>query len=128
MTTQGPETIAVRRRVLVHGRVQAVGFRASCLRRATDAGLGGWVRNTERGDVEAAFEGPASTVDALVRWCRQGPSWAPWTASTSPTNHCAGRRRSRSDEAGTSTDPGRGETPSSRFDRSRRTPRGRALG
>jgi acylphosphatase len=34
------------------------------------------VRNTERGEVEAAFEGPAHTVDALVQWCRNGPSWA----------------------------------------------------
>jgi acylphosphatase len=53
-----------------------VGFRASCLRRATDAGLGGWVRNTEAGDVEAVFEGPSPAVDALVQWCRTGPSWA----------------------------------------------------
>jgi acylphosphatase len=34
------------------------------------------VRNTERGEVEAAFEGPAHEVDALVQWCRSGPSWA----------------------------------------------------
>jgi len=66
----------VRRRVLVHGHVQAVGFRASCLRRAAQAGLGGWVRNTERGDVEAVFEGPTPAVDALVAWCREGPPWA----------------------------------------------------
>jgi acylphosphatase len=70
------EATTVRRRVLVHGRVQAVGFRASCLRRATEAGVGGWVRNTERGDVEAVFEGAPPAVDALVEWCRRGPSWA----------------------------------------------------
>ena len=34
------------------------------------------MRNTERGEVEAAFEGPPRIVDALVAWCRQGPSWA----------------------------------------------------
>ena len=66
----------VRRRVLIRGRVQAVGFRASCLGRAAEAGLGGWVRNTEHGDVEAVFEGPTPSVDALVEWCREGPSWA----------------------------------------------------
>jgi acylphosphatase len=70
------EATTVRRRVLVHGRVQAVGFRASCLRRATEAGLGGWVRNTEHGDVEAVFEGPPLAVDELVAWCREGPPWA----------------------------------------------------
>ena len=76
MTARGAESGTVRRRVTVHGHVQAVGFRASCLRRATQAGLGGWVRNTEHGDVEAAFEGPPAAVDGLVAWCREGPPWA----------------------------------------------------
>jgi acylphosphatase len=61
---------------VVHGHVQAVGFRASCLHRASEAGLAGWVRNTEAGDVEAVFEGPPPAVAALVAWCRAGPSWA----------------------------------------------------
>jgi acylphosphatase len=69
-------TGTVRRRVLIHGRVQAVGFRASCLARAADAQVAGWVRNTEHGDVEAAFEGSPLAVEALVAWCRQGPAWA----------------------------------------------------
>jgi len=38
--------------------------------------VGGWVRNTERGDVEAVFEGPLASVEALVAWCREGPPWA----------------------------------------------------
>ena len=70
----------VRRRVLVVGRVQAVGFRASCHRRATDAGLGGFVRNLDDGRVEAAFEGHAAAVAALVDWCRHGPPLASVTA------------------------------------------------
>jgi acylphosphatase len=76
VTSQDAEPNTVRRRVLIHGHVQGVGFRVSCQRRAADAGVGGWVRNTERGDVEAAFEGLPRAVDALVAWCRQGPSWA----------------------------------------------------
>ncbi len=74
--TGPPSAKTVRRRVEVHGRVQGVGFRASCLRRAAEAGVGGWVRNTETGDVEAAFEGPSEAVAALVAWCGVGPSWA----------------------------------------------------
>lgn len=70
------DATTVRCRVLVHGHVQAVGFRASCLRRAVEAGVGGWVRNTERGDVEAVFEGPPRAVKALVAWCQEGPPWA----------------------------------------------------
>jgi len=66
----------VRRRVLVTGRVQAVGFRASCHARAVRAGLAGSVRNLADGRVEAAFEGPAGAVDDLVAWCRTGPPMA----------------------------------------------------
>jgi len=61
---------------LIHGHVQAVGFRASCHARAVAAHLTGWVRNTEHGDVEAAFQGSPPDVEALVAWCRQGPPWA----------------------------------------------------
>ncbi|HVA04553.1 MAG TPA: acylphosphatase [Acidimicrobiales bacterium] len=76
MTPSDQATAVIRRRVLIHGQVQGVGFRASCLGRAAAAGLGGWVRNTERGEVEAAFEGPVHDVEGLVQWCRNGPSWA----------------------------------------------------
>ena len=76
MTPADGESSTIRRRVLVHGRVQAVGFRASCQARAMGAGVGGWVRNTADGDVEAVFEGPPRAVDELVAWCRKGPAWA----------------------------------------------------
>jgi len=66
----------VRRRVLVSGRVHAVGFRASCRFRAEQVGVAGWVRNLSDGRVEAVFEGPATSVDALVEWCRTGPPHA----------------------------------------------------
>jgi acylphosphatase len=66
----------VRRRVLVSGRVQGVGFRVACAREAGAAGLAGRVRNLPDGRVEAVFEGPASQVDALVAWCRRGPRGA----------------------------------------------------
>ena len=74
--THADDASFVRRRALVRGRVQAVGFRVSCLRRAVDADLAGWVRNTAEGDVEAVFEGPPAAVDALVMWCRTGPPMA----------------------------------------------------
>ncbi|HXQ62729.1 MAG TPA: acylphosphatase [Acidimicrobiales bacterium] len=66
----------VRRRVLIAGRVQAVGYRASCAHRAAEAGLGGWVRNLPDGRVEAVFEGPVPSVDMLVAWCGVGPPLA----------------------------------------------------
>jgi acylphosphatase len=63
----------VRRRVLVSGRVQGVGYRVACAREAAAAGVAGRVRNLPDGEVEAVFEGPPPQVDALVAWCRRGP-------------------------------------------------------
>jgi acylphosphatase len=66
----------IRRRVVVHGRVQGVFFRDSARERARARGVDGWVRNRPDGSVEAAFEGPADAVDALVRFCETGPPGA----------------------------------------------------
>ena len=66
----------VRRRVIVRGRVQGVWFRGSTEAAANAAGVCGWVRNRPDGSVEAAFEGPAAAVDALVAFCRRGPRHA----------------------------------------------------
>jgi acylphosphatase len=66
----------VRRRVIVHGRVQGVFFRGSTQERAELAGVDGWVRNRGDGGVEAVFEGAPEAVDDLVRFCEVGPSWA----------------------------------------------------
>jgi acylphosphatase len=66
----------MRQRVVVHGRVQGVFFRDTCRRRAVDAGVTGWVRNLDDGTVEAVLEGPDDAVDALVRWCHEGPDGA----------------------------------------------------
>jgi acylphosphatase len=65
-----------RRLVVVKGRVQGVAFRASTRAEARRHGVSGWVRNRADGSVEAAFEGPASAVAALVAWCRAGPRFA----------------------------------------------------
>ncbi len=63
-------------KVVITGRVQGVGFRASCQRQAVALGLTGWVRNRWDGAVEALFEGPAEAVDAMIAWCHQGPPMA----------------------------------------------------
>jgi acylphosphatase len=68
--------MAVRRRVLVHGRVQGVFFRDSTERQARSRGVSGWVRNRDDGSVEAVFEGDSDAVAALVRFCERGPSRA----------------------------------------------------
>lgn len=66
-------TTNIRRRVVVHGRVQGVFFRDACRREAIRHDIRGWVQNTPDGTVEAAFEGPLPAVEAMVEWTRQGP-------------------------------------------------------
>ena len=59
--------------VVITGRVQGVGFRASCQRQAFALGVTGWVRNRWDDAVEALLEGSPEAVDAMVRWCQHGP-------------------------------------------------------
>jgi acylphosphatase len=63
----------VARRVVVHGRVQGVGFRAFVEDEARERRLAGWVRNRRDGSVEAVFCGPAADVDAMLAAVRLGP-------------------------------------------------------
>jgi len=62
--------------VLIHGRVQGVGFRAWTHHQAELHGLKGWVRNRRDGTVEAVFSGPDDLVDVMLKACRQGPRGA----------------------------------------------------
>lgn len=64
------------RRVRVTGRVQGVSFRASCRDEARSRGVTGWVRNRDDGSVEALFAGDPEAVEAMIAWCRSGPSGA----------------------------------------------------
>ena len=66
----------IRRRVVVHGQVQGVGFRYSVLRMAQQRDVSGWVSNRADGAVEAVFEGDPDAVERLVDFCRQGPRGA----------------------------------------------------
>jgi acylphosphatase len=66
----------VRRRVVVHGRVQGVFFRDTLRRRAGERKVAGWVTNRPDGALEAVFEGSAGDVDAMVRFARDGPRGA----------------------------------------------------
>lgn len=65
-----------RRHITVYGHVQGVGFRFAVERAARSRGVAGWVRNRSDGAVEAAFEGEAEDVEALVEFCRSGPRGA----------------------------------------------------
>ena len=66
----------VRVHLLVAGQVQGVSFRAYTVDEARRLGVQGWVRNLPDGRVEAEAEGEHKAVEALVAWCRHGPSAA----------------------------------------------------
>lgn len=66
----------LRARVIVHGFVQGVWFRAGMKDEATRIGVGGWAMNLPDGTVQALFEGEKKKVEELVGWCHHGPSGA----------------------------------------------------
>lgn len=62
-----------RRRVIVHGRVQGVGFRWSTQDEATRRGITGWVANRDDDTVQVVIEGETAAIDAMIDWLRRGP-------------------------------------------------------
>ena len=66
----------IRRRVIVHGYVQGVGFRYTARAQASRLGVGGWIRNRADGAVEAEIEGDEASVAALLEWFEHGPTGA----------------------------------------------------
>jgi acylphosphatase len=72
MNTGSPSTVESRL-LRVEGRVQGVGYRDFCVRRARSLGLTGWVRNRLDGSVEILLQGPADALDRMDACLRAGP-------------------------------------------------------
>jgi acylphosphatase len=66
----------IRRRLIVHGRVQGVGFRWAIARAAESRGVSGWAVNRADGTVEAVLEGEPDAVESVVRLSKEGPRGA----------------------------------------------------
>ena len=66
----------IARRLIIHGRVQGVWYRAWTVENATSLGLDGWVRNRADGTVEAFLVGPETDVQDMIRRCHRGPERA----------------------------------------------------
>jgi acylphosphatase len=63
----------IRRRLIVHGKVQGVLFRDSTREAAQNEGVSGWAANRDDGAVEVVLEGPKRAVEAVTEFCRLGP-------------------------------------------------------
>jgi acylphosphatase len=70
------------KRLVIEGRVQGVGYRASFADEAERLGLRGWVRNRRSGAVEASVHGEAAALEAIIAWARCGPPAALVSAVT----------------------------------------------
>ncbi len=59
--------------MIVHGRVQGIGYRAWAEVEAAARGLSGWVRNRRDGTVEAVLVGDDAAVGGMLHAMRNGP-------------------------------------------------------
>ncbi|TDT46044.1 acylphosphatase [Fonticella tunisiensis] len=62
----------VRYHIIVHGRVQGVGFRYHVQLHAGYNGITGWVRNNEDGTVEVDAEGEEKNMDKFIAAVKKG--------------------------------------------------------
>jgi len=62
--------------VRIRGRVQGIGYREACLRRADAMGITGWVRNRMDGSVEAMLQGSSEQLADMCAWLSEGMSAA----------------------------------------------------
>jgi acylphosphatase len=66
----------ITKHLIVHGRVQGVGYRESMRMEAQRLNVSGWVRNRIDGTVEAMVHGWPQDVSAILDWARRGPPGA----------------------------------------------------
>ena len=62
--------------LIIHGRVQGIFFRDSTRRKARKLGLTGWVSNESDGTVKVMAQGEEEKLEALIKWCYNGPMLA----------------------------------------------------
>lgn len=62
--------------IIVHGKVQMVGFRYATVQQAQQLGLTGHAINLTNGDVEVQAFGDKTELDKLILWLREGPDSA----------------------------------------------------
>jgi acylphosphatase len=64
------------KKLTVSGKVQGVGYRFSCMEKAYQMNIKGFVKNKKDGTVFVEAEGTPEDLEKFVAWCRKGPVWA----------------------------------------------------
>lgn len=62
--------------LLITGRVQGVGYRASASDKGQQLGINGWVKNLQDGRVEMLIAGEQLQLEQMIAWAEQGPRFA----------------------------------------------------
>lgn len=63
----------ITQRLVIHGRVQGVGYRYAMVAVARRLGVTGWVRNRSDGSVEAIVQATPASISHLSEWAQRGP-------------------------------------------------------
>ncbi|MFY0254304.1 acylphosphatase [Chitinophaga sp. 30R24] len=66
----------VHKEIIVKGRVQGIGFRASAKRVADSMQVQGQVKNLLDGSVWILAEAPEKVIEDFIAWCKSGPALA----------------------------------------------------
>ena len=72
MGSRDEDGVLESRLVRVRGRVQGIGYRDACIRRARALGITGWVRNRMDESVEVMLQGSPQQLAHMCRWLRDG--------------------------------------------------------
>jgi len=62
-------------KIIVSGRVQGVGYRFFCQRKAHEFGISGWARNCSNGTVEVRASGADDALSEFVTALKRGPKF-----------------------------------------------------
>ena len=68
--------MSVQYEIIVHGRVQGVGFRAAARNQARSLNLKGWVENNPEGTVRVVVCGKNESCNQFIDWCRRGSGYS----------------------------------------------------
>ena len=63
----------MKKRLLIFGKVQGVGFRYWLYAKAIKKNIRGWVKNKITGEVEALLIGNNEDVNEIIKQCEKGP-------------------------------------------------------